>query len=253
MTKLLALTHAPPNESSVKLSLWFRIANEISEAIARRVYKPGQRLPAEHALADQFGVNRHTVRRSLASLCQQGVVRITRGSGTYVEDFAVELIIGKRTRHRQNMTQAGLQGRFEVQAAKRIRATAAIAQVLEVPPRSAVLRLQVLGVGAGQPLHVSERVFPLPRFDRLEAVLHETGSITDAFTAHGVSDYTRRESRITAQMPSPEVAAMLKQPVNRPVLLVTSVNIDSAGVPIEFATTWFAGDRVKLTVSHDEH
>lgn len=253
MTKPLTLTHALPKDFSDKQSIWLRIANEISEAIARSVYKPGQRLPAEHALADQFGVNRHTVRRSLASLCQQGVVRITQGSGTYVEDFAVELIIGKRTRHRQSMTQAGLQGRFEVQAAKHIRATAAIAQVLEVPPRSAVLRLQVLGVGAGQPLHASERVFPLPRFDRLEAVLRETGSITDAFTAHGVNDYTRRESRITAQMPSPKVAAMLKQPVNRPVLLVTSVNVDSAGVPIEFATTWFAGDRVKLTVSHDEY
>jgi GntR family phosphonate transport system transcriptional regulator len=31
------------------------------------------------------------------------------------------------------------------------------------------------------------------------------------------------------------------------------VNIDSAGVPIEFGSTWFAGDRVKLTVAHDDH
>jgi GntR family phosphonate transport system transcriptional regulator len=253
MTKLLTLTNTLPDAPRGNESFWSRIANEISEAIARGVYEPGQRLPSEHVLAEQYGVNRHTVRRSLASLCQKGLVRITQGSGTYVEDFAVDLIIGKRTRHRQNMAQAGLQGRFEVQDALRTRATAAMAQALQVAARSAVLRLQVLGVGAGQPLHVSDRVFPLPRFDRFEAVLRETGSITDAFTAHGVTDYTRKESRITAQMPSPEVAALLKQPVNRPVLFVTSVNVDSAGVPIEFASTWFAGDRVKLTVTHDEH
>jgi GntR family phosphonate transport system transcriptional regulator len=30
------------------------------------------------------------------------------------------------------------------------------------------------------------------------------------------------------------------------------VNVDTAGIPIEFATTWFAGDRVKLTVTHDD-
>lgn len=252
MTKLLTLT----NISSVALkdnqSFWSRIAIEISEAIVRGVYEPGQRLPSEHVLAEHFGVNRHTVRRSLASLCQQGLVRITQGSGTYVEDFAVDLIIGKRTRHRQSTAQAGLQGRFEVQAAERTRATVAMAQALEVPARSAVLRLQLVGLGAGQPLHVSDRVFPLPRFNRFEALLRETGSITDAFTAYGVTDYTRKESRITAQMPSPEVAALLKQPVNRPVLFVTSVNADSAGVPIEFASTWFAGDRVKLTVTHNE-
>ena len=238
--------------STERVSFWSRIANELSEAIARGVYEPGQRLPSEHVLAEQYGVNRHTIRRSLASLCQKGLVRITQGSGTYVEDFAVDLIIGKRTRHRQNMAQAGLQGRFEVQGAQRTRATAAMAQALQLPARSPVLRLQVLGLGAGQPLHVSDRVFPLPRFERLEAVLRETGSITDAFTAHGVTDYTRKESRITAQLPSPEVAALLKQPVNRPVLFVTSVNVDGAGVPIEFASTWFAGDRVKLTVTHDE-
>lgn len=253
MTKLLTLTNIPPVALKDNQSFWSRIAIEISEAIARGVYEPGQRLPSEHVLAEHFGVNRHTVRRSLASLCQQGLVRITQGSGTYVEDFAVDLIIGKRTRHRQSLAQAGLQGRFEVQAAERTRATAAMALALEVPSRSAVLRLQVLGVGAGQPLHVSDRVFPLPRFDRFEALLRETGSITDAFTAHGVTDYTRQETRITAQMPSPEVAILLKQPVNRPVLFVTSVNVDSAGVPIEFASTWFAGDRVKLTVTHDEH
>ena len=253
MTKLLTLTNTLPDAPRANQSFWSRIANEISEAIARGVYEPGQRLPSEHVLAEQYGVNRHTVRRSLASLCQKGLVRITQGSGTYVEDFAVDLIIGKRTRHRQNMAQAGLQGRFEVQDAQRTRATAAMAQALQVPARSPVLRLQVLGVGAGQPLQVSDRVFPLPRFDRFEAVLRETGSITDAFTAHGVTDYTRKESRITAQMPSPEVAALLKQPVNRPVLFVTSVNVDSEGVPIEFASTWFAGDRVKLTVTHDEH
>ena len=253
MTKTLSTTTAFSTQSIERVSFWSRIANELSEAIARGVYEPGQRLPSEHLLAEQYGVNRHTVRRSLASLCQKGLVRITQGSGTYVEDFAVDLIIGKRTRHRQSLAQAGLRGGLEVLDAQRTRATAAQAQALQVAARSTVLRLQVLGMGAGQPLHVSDRVFPLPRFERLEAVLRETGSITEAFTAHGVTDYTRQESRITAQLPSPEIAALLRQPVNRPVLFITSVNIDHAGVPIEFASTWFAGDRVKLTVTHDEH
>ena len=48
-------------------SFWTRIAAELAEAIGSGVYPPGQRLPSEHALAEQFGVNRHTIRRSLAS------------------------------------------------------------------------------------------------------------------------------------------------------------------------------------------
>jgi DNA-binding GntR family transcriptional regulator len=33
---------------------------------------------------------------------------------------------------------------------------------------------------------------------------------------------------------------------------VTSVNIGSDGTPVEFSTIWFAGDRVKLTIHHDD-
>jgi len=252
MTALVSSPSPAQPSQAGRDSFWSRIANELADAIGRGVYAPGERLPSEHVLAEQFGVNRHTIRRSLASLCQRGLVRIAQGSGTYVEDFAVDLAIGKRTRHRHNLAQAGLRGGLQILSAHQVRASADQARALQVPARSPLLHLQILGEGAGQPLHVSDRFFPLPRFDRLEEVLRETGSITDAFAAHGVNDYTRHESRITAQMPTAEVASLLRQPTSRPVLLVTSVNADTQGIPIEFASTWFAGDRVKLTVTHDE-
>jgi GntR family transcriptional regulator, phosphonate transport system regulatory protein len=233
-------------------SFWTRIAAELAEAIARGVYPPGQRLPSEHALAEQFGVNRHTIRRSLASLSSQGLLRVTQGSGTYVEEFAIDLMLAKRTRHHQSMALAGMRGALRVLGSETVRATSAQARALQVPPRSALLRLQVLREAEQQPLLVGERFFPLPRFAQLEAVVRETGSITAAFAAHGVADYTRQESRITAQLPEPEVAAQLRQPATRPVLFVESVNVDTEARPIEFARTWFAGDRVTLTVTHDE-
>lgn len=233
-------------------SFWTRIAAELAEAIGSGIYSPGQRLPSEHALAEQFGVNRHTIRRSLASLCNQGLVRITQGSGTYVEDFAVDLALGKRVRHQQGLAQAGLRGSLVVLQEQSVRATAALAKALQVPARNPLLQLRVIGQAEGQPLHVSERYFPLPRFEGLAAVVRETGSITAGFSAHGVADYTRRESRITAELPDAVVAAELRQPAARPVLLVESLNVDLEGTPIEWARAWFAGDRVKLTVTHDE-
>ena len=170
-----------------------------------------------------------------------------------MEDFAVDLVLGKRTRHQQGLAQAGLRGSLVVLQAQTTRATAALAKALQVPARSPLLALRVRGDAEGQPLHISERYFPLPRFENLAAVVRETGSITAGFTAHGVADYTRRESRITAELPSAEVAAQLRQPTSRPVLQVESLNVDLAGRPIEWARAWFAGDRVKLTIDHDEH
>jgi GntR family phosphonate transport system transcriptional regulator len=241
----------PDGTGTPRQSFWSHIANEIAQAIGQGVYSPGERLPSEHTLAETFGVNRHTIRRSIAALCQRGLVRSEQGSGTYVEDFAVDLAIGKRTRHRQNLAQAGLRGGLQVLTAERVRANADQARALQVPARSALLHLQILGEGGGQPLHVSDRYFPLPRFEGLEDVVRETGSITAGFAAHGVTDYVRHESRISARLPGADTAALLRQPVTRPVLLVTTVNTDPDDRPIELAETWFAGDRVTLTVNHD--
>jgi GntR family phosphonate transport system transcriptional regulator len=255
MTALTPLSTPLPTslpQRAARDSFWTRIAADLAESIARGVYPPGQRLPSEHALAEQFGVNRHTIRRSLASLCNQGLLRVTQGSGTYVEEFAVDLVLAKRTRNHQSMALAGVRGALRVLDASTVRATAAQAAALQVAPRSSLLCLHVLGEAELQPLHFSERCFPLPRFADLEAAVRETGSITAGFSAHGVVDYTRHESRITAQMPEADVANHLRQPVTRPVLYVESVNVDTKGVPIEFGKAWFAGDRVTLTVAHDE-
>jgi GntR family phosphonate transport system transcriptional regulator len=243
----IPLAKADPREP-----FWTRIASDLADAIVRGAYRPGDRLPSENVLAEQFGVHRHTIRKSLASLCSKGLVRSTQGSGTYVEDFAVDLVLAKRTRHQHNLSHAGLKGGLRVLRARTTRATKAQASALQITPRSKLLLLDVLGEAEGVPLHVSERVFPLPRFAGLDAVVAETGSITEAFRAAGVADYTRRESRITAHLPDPEVAAHLRQPPSRPVLRVESVNVDTAGVPIEFAVTWFAGDRVHLVVAHHD-
>lgn len=232
-------------------SVWASIAEQLTQDIASGQHPPGARLPTEHSLAQRFGANRHTVRRALSSLAARGVVRMVQGSGTYVEDFAMDMVLGRRTRLSASLGLAGVDGTLQVTARLHLRATAEIAHALELPARSRVLQLDVLGQGNGRPVLFSQRWFPLPRFDGLADAVEQTGSITRAFAALGVMDYTRRESRIAAQLPHERVAQALLQPVQRPVLQVNSVNVDVQGVPIEYAVAWFAGDRITLTVQHD--
>ena len=237
---------------ALKTSAWVQIADSIAQAIAQGRYTPGEKLPSEHSLAEEFKVNRHTVRRSLASLNRQGLLKVIQGSGTYVEEFAVDLVINRRASHQQSLALAGLRGGLQLLSEQTLRANTTQARALKVPVRSALLKLTILGEAQGRPLHFSERLFPLPRFQQLTEVVVATGSISAGFKSCGVSDYSRVESRVSAQMPSELVAQHLRQPSSRPVLWVESTNVDEAGLPIEFASTWFAGDRVKLTVTNQQ-
>ena len=55
------------------VALWRQIAETLEGDIKQQVFKPGQRLPTESELAERFAVNRHTVRRGIAFLEQEGL------------------------------------------------------------------------------------------------------------------------------------------------------------------------------------
>src|ERR1700720_728199 len=67
------------------VALWRQVADGIERGIADGTFAAGEKLPGENEIAETYRVNRHTVRRALATLAERGFVRAERGSGTYVE------------------------------------------------------------------------------------------------------------------------------------------------------------------------
>src|SRR5439155_21817987 len=66
--------------------------------IADGRFAAGEKLPGEMEIAETYRVNRHTVRRALATLAERGLVRPERGSGTYVETQRLAYPLRSRTR-----------------------------------------------------------------------------------------------------------------------------------------------------------
>src|SRR3984957_967527 len=56
----------------------------LHDEILRGAMAPGDTLPTEQALCDQFGVSRITVRRALADLAEQGYIERRQGVGSFV-------------------------------------------------------------------------------------------------------------------------------------------------------------------------
>jgi GntR family transcriptional regulator len=58
----------------------------LHDEIARGALAPGDALPTEQTLCDQFGVSRITVRRALADLADAGLIERRQGVGSFVRD-----------------------------------------------------------------------------------------------------------------------------------------------------------------------
>jgi len=64
--------------------LYEQIVMQIEESISGGRLKPGDQLPAERELAQQFGVSRTAVREAMKTLCEKGLVEAYSGRGTFV-------------------------------------------------------------------------------------------------------------------------------------------------------------------------
>ena len=239
------------NPSVASMTRWRRIADALEKDVSNG-YFADSRLPTEPELAERFSVNRHTIRRAVAALVDQGLLKVTQGRGTFVADHQIDYLLGRRTRFSTNLKRSGRVGSHRLISVTRRQADSAVAAELEIETGAELIELETLGNADGVNLSYALHSFPAARFEALPAAVAEKGSITAALATCGVADYTRRSSRIVARLPTEMEARHLDVPLSRPVLQVEAVNVDQAGTPIERSTGIFAGDRVQIVVAGNE-
>jgi GntR family phosphonate transport system transcriptional regulator len=231
--------------------LWTAIHDSLADQITRGHYAPGDRLPTEAQLAERFGVNRHTVRRALAGLAESGTVFARRGAGVFVRQVPTAYPIGRRVRFHQNLLTAGRVPDRKFLHLDTRAADDAECAALQLDRPAQVHVCEGISLSDGVPLALFRSVFPAARFPRMLEELRNSQSVTAAFAAHGVMDYTRASTEVTAKIASRTRAAQLQLQQGDPVLRTVGINVDASGLPVEYGRTWFAAERVTLTLGHE--
>jgi DNA-binding GntR family transcriptional regulator len=89
-----------------------QVADHLREAILAGQYRPGDALPSQPELARRHGLNQTSINRAIAQLRHEGLVRVERGKGAYVQDIpAVGATFGERVaelRRRRGQSQKNL-------------------------------------------------------------------------------------------------------------------------------------------------
>ncbi|WP_430436601.1 phosphonate metabolism transcriptional regulator PhnF [Oceanibaculum nanhaiense] len=234
------------------VALWRQIEQAITQDITEGRFQPGDRLPTEKQLAERFRVNRHTLRRAMEALEVHGLVRVEQGRGSFVQEHVLDYALSSRTRFSEIVS-----GQNRIPGGKLIDSTILpaseeVAAGLEIARDTPCVMLRMVGAADGRPILYGYNYFPAARFPNAASVYAETGSVTKMLRTHGVADYRRKLTRITARMPSEDEAAMLAQPRNRPVLVAEAVDADLDGVPVRYGYVRFASERVQLVFDAPE-
>jgi GntR family transcriptional regulator, phosphonate transport system regulatory protein len=228
------------------VTLWRQIANRLQHDIGTGIYPPGGRLPTEAELSQHFHVNRHTVRRALEELSRGGLVRVEQGRGSFVAEDVLEYAVEARTRFSEWIRRHNKEPSGRVLQLKETAADQHVAAALGIRAGSKVVLLERLGFADDRPVSLAQHYFPVVRLRGLLDALRGSPSITEALKAVGVTDYLRQLTRVTARLPNPEEAELLRMPRNRPLVVTENITVDRAGAVVEFGVSRYPTPRVQI-------
>ena len=230
------------------VALWSQIGDILADDILKGRLRQGQMLPSAQELAKRFDVNRHTVRRAMATLEQRNLVRTEQGRGTFVQEQALDYPISRRTRFNQNMRNLNVDTDTEILEDAREIPPTQVAEALGLGRNEYVYRIETMSRADGHIVDHSTAYFPAARFPGLPAIYRRTQSVTETLNEFGIADYVRKHTRVSARLPDAHTARLMKQPANRPILHVQSINADPRGMPVQYGITRFSGDWVQLVL-----
>ncbi|MFI7482894.1 GntR family transcriptional regulator [Kocuria sp. M1R5S2] len=218
------------------------------QTLAQGRLGPGDALPGERQLEEQFGVSRITVRRAISDLVREGVLVRVKGKGTFVSHGRV----------RSDLHLASFNE--DMRAAGFIPSTRVVTAVSAVPPGPAA---QHLGLGAGEPAHLLRRlrlandapvsvdeswVAPDLVPDLLSQEL--TGSLYAILAAAG-HPVRQVEQTVEAGAVTEDIAELLEVPPGSPVLVFHRRSFsgeENQDVPIEYSVSTYRSDRYQLSM-----
>ena len=236
-----------------RVSVWRAISDQLRDEIMRGVIRGGERLPTDIELAQRFGCNKHTARRAVAHLEQEGLVRVEWGRGTFAVEGAITTGNGAQGRLLQTLLDQHRDLQKQILRADKVPAGAAVARGLRVSVNSTCLQLLLLARVGEIPFSLGTSYFPLKRlpgvarmFDSLDT--SSLVSVTSLLRSGGVKAPHCARINIGARLPTVEEASHLRMARQQPLLETESVDVDSRGSPVFYARTCFRADRLQLIV-----
>jgi GntR family transcriptional regulator len=221
---------------------WRQVADYLRQQILDGEYAPGQQLPPELALSQEFGVARPTINKALHLLSGEGLVTVTRLRGTIVRDpFAAP----EHTDTRTLTAPTGPEASYTMPGALRWvdlgepslisqDATATQADLLQQPMPAPLLVREGLQTADSGRLRRSVRLMVPYRIAAdyktpWQGPLPDSGEVFAWFTHHGhpltFTDHIR------ARMPLGDESASLGAEPGTPLLVITRVAA-TAGQPV---------------------
>jgi len=229
-----------------KVPLYHQLYEILTDQIDRGVWKPGEMIPPEKDLGDQYQVSRMTVRQVLEILVNEGKIYRERGRGTFISHPTVEQAMVRIVSFTEDMQQRGFTPGTEVLSAELLPAPEDIAAKLEINAGEELARIKRLRLADGEPMSVEES-YLIHQFcpGILKRSYAENSLRLTLEQEYGIK-LTHAKQVIQALIPPKELSMILHLDSNSALLYVERTSYSQENIPAEYLRLYNRGDRYIL-------
>lgn len=225
--------------------VYIQIHDEIHEAIEAGRWVPGDKIPAERELAEQFGVSRMTLRQAVMMLVDEGILERRVGSGTYVAERKVQEQLNGVTSFTEMMAAAGKVATSRTISFHIGKSSNSEQEQLQLGDDDQVLRMERVRYGNDEPIAFEVASIPASLVDGL-ARESLTNSLYRTLSEQRGLRIGHAQQTVTAAAVTERVAEYLAIKRGDPVLVMRQLTFDTAGKPFEYVRTQYVGSRFEF-------
>jgi GntR family transcriptional regulator len=225
------------------LPRYYQLQEIIREKVRSGDWLPGEPIPSERELSEQYGISRMTVRQSVSQLVNEGLLFREQGRGTFVEPPKIAQQLLRLTGFTEDIGARQQRPGARVLDAAMWPCDEAIAARLRIKPGQPVFRLRRLRLADAEPLALETSIVTFIGCERLLDDDLEHHSLYRLLETAYHQPLLEAEQEVEAGLTGAREAETLGIAPGDPVLLTRRLTFTERQRPIEYATSIYRGDK----------
>lgn len=239
----------PHIDSDSFVPAYFQLARMLHQEILGGNLRPGDRVPSENELSEEYGLSRMTARKAISLLTEKGLVQREKGKGTFVSPPRVEGGLFLIPDLRDELRMQGLSPDVRLLGVKVVPAGKTPASILGIGRGDKVIYLERVLEGGGEPLVLDRKYILLDRSQPLLESELGHGSTQDLFAGNPDMAPVRADLKLSATVLSTREAQFLGARKGAPAFCMEQLIFAAADKRVIWGWLIYRGDKFSFESS----
>jgi GntR family transcriptional regulator len=227
--------------------LYHQLKEIILENIENNEWMPGDKIPSEHQLCEQYNVSRNTAKKAIEELVQKGSLHRIQGKGTFVSRPKIEQSLSGFYSFSKVMKDKGLNPKDIILEIGKKKPSRTIMKALQLQEGDDVIELKRLRCANNEPIILESSYLPTNIINDEEKI-RLVGEIPlyDILANEFGIVVVRAKETFEPVLVRDYESTYLEVDEGNPALLLERITYDQNKRPIEFCKSVVRGDRCRF-------